>query len=215
METVKPDSALRGFVAAIVNGEDRLALRLLAASPTLARACFQEGATRQTAKTFYLAPIGRYIWAGDTALHIAAAAYHTRMVEKLLRAGADVHAKNRLGDQALHAAAVGQPGSTMWNPPAQAATIVCLIEAGADPNTVNKTGVSPLHRAVRSRCAKAVQTLLECGADPALRNKSGSTPKLLATHNTGRGGTGSPEAKSQQQEILRLLEPSAPHQASS
>jgi ankyrin repeat protein len=124
----------------------------------------------------------------------------------LLGVGADVRAKNRLGDEALHAAAVGQPGSPMWNPTAQAATIICLIEAGADPNTMNKTGVSPLHRAIRSRCATAVQTLLERGADPKLRNKSGSTPMLLATHNTGRGGTGSPEAKWQQKEIVRLLE---------
>ena len=203
---VKADLALRELVAAIMNGDDSLALRLLTASPSLARASFQSGATRQTAKAFYLAPIGRYIWAGDTALHIAAAAYQTEMVRMLLSSGADVHAKNRLSDEALHAAAVGQPGSRMWNPTAQTATIVCLIEAGANPNTINKTGVSPLHRAIRSRCAAAVQTLLEYGADPELRNKSGSTPMLLATHNTGRGGTGSPEAKRQQQEIVRLLE---------
>src|SRR4051812_10124630 len=144
---MKADLALRELVAAIAKGDDNLALRLLAASPILTRACFQTGATRQTARTFYLAPIGRYIWAGDTALHIAAAAYQTEMVRMLLGAGADVQAKNRLGDEALHAAAVGQPGSGMWNPPAQAATIVCLIEAGADPDTLNKTGVSPLHRA--------------------------------------------------------------------
>src|SRR5205085_9420845 len=108
--------------------------------------------------------------------------------------------------EALHAAAVGRPGSRTWNPPAQAATIICLIKAGADANAVDKRGVSPLHRAVRTRCATAVRTLLEYGADPVLQNKSGSTPMLLATQNTGRGGTGSPEAKSQQQEILRLLE---------
>jgi hypothetical protein len=29
---------------------------------------------------------------------------------------------------------------------------------------------------------------------------------VLAVHNTGRGGTGSPEAKAQQQEIIRILE---------
>jgi hypothetical protein len=29
---------------------------------------------------------------------------------------------------------------------------------------------------------------------------------VLATHNTGRRGTGSPEAKEQQREIVRLLE---------
>src|SRR5260370_33521066 len=88
--------------------------------------------------------------------------------------------------------------------------IVCIIKAGADPNAVDKRGVAPLRRAVRTRCATAVRTLLECGADPARKNKSGSTPMLLAIQNTGRGGTGSPKAKSQQQEILRLLEQRAP-----
>jgi hypothetical protein len=29
---------------------------------------------------------------------------------------------------------------------------------------------------------------------------------VLARHNTGRGGSGSPQAKAQQQAILRLLE---------
>src|SRR6185369_9883482 len=97
------------------------------------------------------------------------------------------------------------PNSIAWNPSAQAATIVCIVQAGADPNAIDKSGVTALHRAVRTRCAAAVRALLECGADPTRKNKSGSTPMLLATQNTGRGGTGSPEAKSQQQEILRLL----------
>ena len=202
---VKPDLALRELVVAIVAGDATYVSWLLAASPALASACFQSGATRQTAKTYFLDQIERYVFAGDTALHIAAAAYQTESVQKLITEGADVHARNRLGDQALHAAAVGRPGSRTWNPPAQAATIICLIQAGADPNVINKGGVSPLHRAVRTRCATAVRTLLEYGADPALQNKSGSTPMLLAIQNTGRGGTGSPEAKSQQQEILRLL----------
>ena len=203
---VKPDLALRELVAAIVAGDATIVSRLLATSPALASACFQSGATRQTAEKYFLNQIERYIYAGDTALHIAAAAYQTEIVRKLITAGADVHARNRFGDQALHAAAVGSPGSRTWNPPAQAATIICLIEAGADPNAIDKRGVSPLHRAVRTRCATAVRTLLEYGADPVLQNKSGSTPMLLAIQNTGRGGSGSPEAKSQQQEIVRLLE---------
>jgi hypothetical protein len=53
----------------------------------------------------------------------------------------------------------------------------------------------------------AVRTLLDCGADRALPNKNGSTPLLLATQNTGRGGTGSEDAKAQQKEILQMLEP--------
>jgi ankyrin repeat protein len=47
-------------------------------------------------------------------------------------------------------------------------TIAHLIEAGADPNPTDKSGVTPLHRAVRTRCAAAVKALLEAGADPRL-----------------------------------------------
>ncbi len=98
------------------------------------------------------------------------------------------------------------PGSRTWNPLAQAATVACLIEAGADPNAVDQGGVTPLHRAVRTRCAAAVNALLDGGADARRKNKSGSTPMQLAIQNTGRGGTGSPESKAQQDEIVRLLE---------
>lgn len=94
----------------------------------------------------------------------------------------------------LHLAAVGGPNSPRWNPPAQSATIACLINAGADPNAKNKDGTTPLHRAVRTRCAEAVRTLLEHGADPAIRTKNGSTARHLALYTTGRGGSGSPEA---------------------
>jgi hypothetical protein len=202
---VKSDLALHQLVEAIVAGDAEGVSRLLEATPQLARASFQTGATRQSAEPF-LDQIARYIYAGDTALHIAAAAYQTRIVNDLLAVGADVHARNRRGQEALHAAACGSPGSPIWNPAAQAATITRLVEAGADPNVLDKSGVSPLHKAIRTRCASAVRTLLDLGADPAGANKNGSTPMLLASQNTGRGGTGSEEAKLQQQEILRLLE---------
>jgi hypothetical protein len=171
----------------------------------LARASFQAGATRQSSVPFFLDRIGRYIYAGDTALHIAAAAYQTKIVNDLLAAGADVHARNRRGQEALHVAACGSPGSRIWNPSAQSATITRLVEAGADPNVLDKSGVSPLHKAIRTRCAAAVRALLDLGADPEGANKNGSTPMLLAKQNTGRGGTGSPEAKLEQREILRML----------
>jgi ankyrin repeat protein len=58
---------------------------------------------------------------------------------------------------------------------------------------------------VRNRCAAAVKALLDGGADPQAPNKNGSTPMLLASQNTGRGGSGSAEAKAQQKEILCLL----------
>src|SRR5437773_2170629 len=62
------------------------------------------------------------------------------------------------------------------------------------------------HDAMRTRCASAVRALLDGGADPQARNGSGSIPTDLATRNTGRGGSGSPQSKAQQEEIIRLLE---------
>src|SRR5262249_24734952 len=199
------DAALMTLVRTIVTADDTVAFRLLAANPALAKARFEIGATRQTAATFYLDEIGHYIYAGDTALHLAAAAYRHEIVSKLIATGANVHARNRRGAEPLHYAVDGKPGARRWNPPAQAATVACLIAAGADPNATDKSGVTPLHRAVRTRCAAAVKALLEAGADPRRSNNSGSTPMLLATQNTGRGGSGSSAAKAQQELIVQLL----------
>ncbi len=197
---------LRQFVIAIVKHDDAGFATMLRRSPDIARSSFSKGATRQEAQPWFIDEIERYIFEGDTALHVAAAGYRPEIVRALLAAGADVRARNRLGDEPLHAAAVGSPGGSAWNPEAQVATIVSLIQNGADPNAFNKTGVAPLHRAVRTRCAAAVDCLIAHGADPHLRNKSGSTPMLLATHTTGRGGSGSPDARAQQQQIIRLIQ---------
>jgi hypothetical protein len=201
-----PDAALMRLVRTIVAADDAIVLDLLATSPALAKSHFEQGATRQAAKVYRVEEIGHYVYAGDTVLHLVAAAYRPAIARKLIALGADVRARNRRGAEPLHYAADGMPGSHAWNPDAQAATVACLIAAGADPNAADKNGVAPLHRAVRTRCAAAVKALLEGGADPRRKNKSGSTPIELATQNTGRGGSGSPEAKAQQQQIMQLLE---------
>ncbi|SRR5581483_1633614 len=204
--TTDSSEPLADFLLAIVHGDEAIALGLLEKSPALAKAQVKDGATRQDALSHYFTEMEHYVYAGDSALHVAAAAYRTEVARRLLAAGADVHAKNRRGAEPLHYAADGHPDSANWNPDAQAAIIACLISAGADPNCVDKSGVGPLHRAVRTRCAAAVSALIDGGADPLLENKSGSTPMLLATQNTGRGGSGSAEAKRQQEEIIGLLE---------
>src|SRR5262249_14614209 len=64
---------------------------------------------------------------------------------------------------------------------------------------------TPLHRAVRTRCAAAVLLLLQAGSDPMVRNKSGSTPFHLAVQNTGRGGSGAAKAVNAQREIIEIF----------
>src|SRR5437762_5762999 len=199
------DAALMTLVRAIVADDATAASTLLEGSPELAIAQAKEGATRQAAKEYFLVEIEQYLYAGDTALHIAAAAHRPRIIRLLLAAGADVGATNRRGAQPLHYAADSAPGSRTWDPDAQAAAVAYLVEAGADPNALDKNGSTPLHRAIRNRCASAVRALLAGGADARLPNKKGSTPLQLATWTTGRGGSGSPEAKAQQEEIVQLL----------
>jgi len=53
------------------------------------------------------------------------------------------------------------------------------------PNALDNSGVTPLHRAVRTHCAAAVQALLEGGADMLAKNKSGATPLRLAHSEHG------------------------------
>jgi len=200
------DEAFLALVQAIAAADSNTFRQLLSVQPELAKSkAAVVGATRQTAAEFWIEEIGHYLYKGDTALHVTAAAYDVTMASQLLEKGADVRAKNRRGAEPLHYAADGQPASQRWNPIAQGETVRCLIKFGADPNCADRSGVAPLHRAIRTRCAAAVLALLEGGADPKQPNKNGSTPKILATLNTGRGGSGTPENKIQQREILEIL----------
>lgn len=197
--SVANDPNLLILLRAIGARDAKLALRLLARTPALASAALTDN--------FAFDWPAVHAYTGDTPLHIAAAVYDADILERLLTLGADVHARNRRGARPLHSAAVGQPVSAFWDPQAQSRAIAILIRAGAHPDAVDKNGVAPLHRAVRTRSAAAVKALLDFGADAALRNGSGSTPLDLTRHTTGRGGSSSAESKAQLAQIIRLLEP--------
>jgi hypothetical protein len=199
------ERALQILFRAIAARDRATASRLLADSPPLARQAIAGGASREAASEYYFEEITHYAYAGDTPLHIAAAAYQTAIAEDLVAKGGNVRARNRRGAEPIHYAADGAPGSLAWAPDAQHAIVGFLIASGADPNAEDKSGVAPLHRAVRTRCAAAVRALLANGADVRRRNKSGSTPLHLAIQNTGRGGSGSAASRVQQAEIIRLL----------
>ncbi len=199
------DAALMKVARTIVRGDQEGVAGLLAGAPELATAGLAVGATRQRPSEPCLPGIKRVIYAGDTLLHIAAAAWEAGIIGELVNAGASVAAVNRRGAQPLHYAVDGTPGSPRWNPLAQRDTVLCLLQLGANPNAADRNGTTPLQRAVRNRCAAAVEVLLANGADPHATNGRGSTAIRLAHLTTGRGGSGSAEARAQQHEILRLL----------
>lgn len=183
------------MVRAILD-DDRVRVKeLLKQDPALAAA----GTTKPVLAT----EIAHWIYKGDTALHVAAAGHRVEIVKLLLEAGADVNAsKNHRRAQPLHYAADGYLENPNWAAKLQVATIRLLLGAGADLHAQDKNGATPLHRAVRTRCAAAVKILLDAGADATLRNKPGSTPFHLAVQNTGRGGSGADKAKAAQREII-------------
>jgi hypothetical protein len=152
----------------------------------------------------YDSKIFHWIYAGDTALHLAAAGYRVEIVRILLAAGADPNtAKNHRGSSPLHYAADGFINGPAWDAKRQVETIQHLVGNGADIHLQDKNGATPLPRAVRTRCAAAVRCLLQAGADPTARNKPGSTAFHLAVQNTGRGGSGAVAAVSAQREIIK------------
>jgi ankyrin repeat protein len=189
------------FIRLVVAGDVDEVARCVSANRALATARMGVGATRQEASTFFLADISHYVYAGDTALHLAAAAFRRPVAQLLIANGSDCQAKNRRGAEPLHYAA----DANHWNPAAQADVIEYLTSIGADPNALDGSGVAPLHRASRTRSLSAVRALLDAGANPRQQNKAGSTPLHLAVQNTGRGGSGSERAREQQAGIVRLL----------
>jgi ankyrin repeat protein len=188
------------FLRLVASGSLDEVSRRLAADPALATFASSAGASRQNATTFFLDDICHYLYHGDTALHIAAAAFRVPVAELLVSRGADCGAKNRRGAQPLHYAA----DANRFDPAAQAETIEYLASCGADPNASDNSGVAPLHRAVRTRSLAAVRALVEAGANPTQANGNGSPPLHLAVQNTGRSGSGSEEAR-QQAGIIRFL----------
>jgi hypothetical protein len=189
---------LQSLTAAIVSDDFASAKKLLKDEPALARELIK------TARLERKLP--HWIYAKDTALHVAAAGYRLKIAKLLLDAGADpISALNHRRSQPLHYAADGYIISELWDEKKQVAMIQLLLKAGADINAQDKNGATPLHRAVRTRCAAAMKCLLDAGADATIKNKPGSTPFHLAVQNTGRGGSGAEKAKTAQRVIIQTL----------
>lgn len=184
------------LLKAIVDDDCKAAQALLKADAGLATRPVRE-------PKLYDSKIFHWIYAGDTALHLAAAGYRVEIVRLLLEADADPNAAaNHRRSTPLHYAVDGFITGPAWDAKRQVQTIQLLLRKGADLHRQDKNGATPLHRAVRTRCAAAVEALLRAGSDPALKNKPGSTPFHLAVQNTGRGGSGAEVAVTAQREII-------------
>jgi hypothetical protein len=191
--------SMKTLLSAILKDDRVRAMQLLEKETDLAICAIDE-------PKLYKSKIFHWIYVGDTALHLAAAGYRVEIARLLLAAGADPNAvMNHRRSGPLHYAADGCINGHDWDAKRQVKTIHCLLAAGAEVNAQDKNGATPLHRAVRTRCAAAVQCLIEGGADPMLRNKSGSMPFHLAVQSTGRGGSGSAASKVAQQQIIKAF----------
>ena len=77
-------SELLALFRAIASDDRSRTTRLLKSSPLLALHAAENGATRQAAQHYYLRAVEHYVYAGDTALHIAAAGYRMDVVRELV-----------------------------------------------------------------------------------------------------------------------------------
>jgi len=189
-------SGMARLLEAIVADDQAQVAALLKRAPDLAT-------SRISKPRLYQSGIFHWLYVGDTAFHLAAAGHRVGLTRLLLASGANPNANaNHRASTPLHYASDGYVIVPAWDARKQAATIRCLVDAGANINLQDKNGATPLHRAVRTRCAAAVRFLLRSGSDPFLKNKSGSTPFHLAVQNTGRGGSGNAVAVTAQRKNI-------------
>jgi uncharacterized protein len=110
---------------------------------------------------------------GWGALHLAAAFGGARATALLLEHGAHLHkfSHNPMRNQPLHACiALSQ----------DLETVRFLIAQGADVNSTQAGGFTPLHQAAAAGAGELVQLLLDAGADPGKSCGRGKTPQDYA-----------------------------------
>lgn len=106
----------------------------------------------------------------NSPLHIASDLGNNDVVERLLRGGADLAAKNAVGQTPLHLAA-GKGHREVAG---------YLLRAGAEPNTQDRIGRTPLYIAAVNGEASVVGELARAGADMAALTLGGNAPLTAA-----------------------------------
>lgn len=136
---------------------------------------------------------------GYTPLMGAVCAASEPLVNMLIEAGANIHARSqKSGATALHDAAAGR----------HASIVRILLEAGADPNSKEtKDCFTPLMHAVYALAPSCVEELLQAGADPKTMSCKGDTAVTLLEYRAD--GLWEPTKIASVKKIRTLLEQSA------
>jgi hypothetical protein len=130
---------------------------------------------------------------GFTPLHIAVMERKEEVISLLLKAGANIEAKDGHGRTPLHWGPfayirqpmhiyekLGEPHETVFTDPGPAKGIVLLLNAGAKIDAVDEDGDTPLHEAARLTSVRGAEALLARGAKVDVKNKAGETPLSIA-----------------------------------
>ncbi|XP_072230201.1 ankyrin repeat domain-containing protein 61-like [Leuresthes tenuis] len=115
--------------------------------------------------TSYGADVDAVCSSGMTPLHMAASFLHKDIIVNLIRQGADVNMGTRqFGNTPLHLAVTTMATNTAKSLDNGLSCISELLEQGADPNIMNKAGLTPLHEACIMGMEELVDLLLRNGA---------------------------------------------------
>jgi ankyrin repeat protein len=136
---------------------------------------------------------------GYTSLHLAAFYVQLKSVEALLEHGADINARNRSGEVPLHLSACPFSGPHLYQLDnlyshrlkdryhSHLAIVQLLLNYGADANTRDNTGSTPLHHSscrnlttVGFGTTEGAHLLLKHGASIDAKDNEGRTPLQIA-----------------------------------
>lgn len=128
---------------------------------------------------------------GDTVLHRAVGSGHYEIVRLLLEKGADLSATDDSGSSPLHLAVSWYPvfvtvtGIYMGNPNQferhhYQASMLCLLNQGADVNAIDKRGATALHNACYQNQLLSARLLLDHGAMVTIKTCKGVAPLSIA-----------------------------------